>query len=60
MIRSTLRHVLAQARGQEDANDLASARSATVAALAAERAAVSRGWLSLGTDGPREALSAGL
>jgi predicted dehydrogenase len=60
MIRSTLRHVLAQARGQEDANDLASARGATAAALAAERAAVSRGWVSLGTDEPREALSAGL
>jgi hypothetical protein len=60
MVRSTLRHVLAQARGQEDANDLASARSATAAALAAERAAVSRGWVSLGTDGPREALSSGL
>src|SRR5205085_1192747 len=60
MIRSTLRHVLAQARGQEDANDLASARGATAAALAAERAAVSRGWVSLGTDEPREALSSSL
>src|ERR671937_610329 len=58
VIRSTLRHVLAQARGQEDANDLASARSATAAALAAERAAVSRGWVSLGTDGPRQTLEA--
>jgi predicted dehydrogenase len=58
MVRSTLRLVLEQARGQADANDLASARSATTAALAAERAAVSRGWVSLGSEGPREALEA--
>jgi predicted dehydrogenase len=61
LVRSTLRRVLAQARGQADeadANDLASARSATTSALAAERAAVSRSWVSLGADGPRDVLEA--
>jgi hypothetical protein len=47
--------VLAQAHGQGDATDLACARAATAAAVAAELAAVTRAWVRLDANGPLEA-----
>jgi len=55
MIRTTLRLVLAQTRGDGDANNLSTARMATATALAAEIAAQTRGWVAIGTEGPLEA-----
>jgi predicted dehydrogenase len=55
MVRMTLRVVLARARGQGDATDLASARAATAAAVAAELAAVTRTWVRIDANGPLEA-----
>jgi predicted dehydrogenase len=53
LIRTTLRQVLAQARGQAtDAMNLTAARTATATALAAEVAAVWRRWITVGADGP--------
>jgi predicted dehydrogenase len=59
MVRTTLRVVLAQARGQGDDTDLASARAATAAAVAAERAAVTRTWVRIDANGPLEATGMG-
>ena len=55
MVRTTLRVVLAQVRGQGDGTDLATARAATAAALAAELAAVTRAWVRIDANGPLEA-----
>jgi predicted dehydrogenase len=55
MVRTTLRVVLAQAHGQGDGTDLASARAATAAAVAAELAAVTRTWVRIDANGPLEA-----
>ena len=55
MVRTTLRVVLAKARGQGDGTDLASARAATAAAVAAELAAVTRVWVRIDANGPLEA-----
>jgi hypothetical protein len=59
MVRTTLRVVLAQARGQGDATDLASARAATAAAVAAELAAVTRTWVRIDANGPLDATGMG-
>src|SRR2546423_3900362 len=55
MVRTTLRVVLAKAQGQGDGTDLASARAATAAAVAAELAAVTRAWVRIDANGPLEA-----
>jgi predicted dehydrogenase len=55
MVRTTLRVVLAQAHGQGDSTDLATARAATAAAVAAELAAVTRTWVRIDANGPLEA-----
>src|ERR671933_797152 len=55
MVRTTLRVVLAKARGQGDGTDLASARAATATALAAELAALTRTWVRIDANGPLEA-----
>src|ERR687885_2160377 len=55
MVRTTLRVVLAKARGQGDVTDLASARAATAAAVAAELAAVTRAWVRIDANSPLEA-----
>ena len=55
MVRTTLRVMLAQARGQGDGTDLATARAATAAALAAELAAVTRAWVRIEANSPLEA-----
>jgi hypothetical protein len=47
--------VLAQARGQGDDTGLTTARAATVTALAAERAAITRAWVRIDANGPLEA-----
>jgi predicted dehydrogenase len=59
MVRTTLRVVLAQARGQGDGTDLATARAATAAAVAAELAAVTRAWVRIDANSPLEAMGMG-
>lgn len=55
MIRTTVRLVLAQARGEGDGNDLQTARIATATALAAEAAIGTREWVTIGAGGMLEA-----
>jgi predicted dehydrogenase len=59
MVRTTLRVVLAEARGQGDGTDLASARAATAAAVAAELAAVTRTWVRIDAHSPLDATEMG-
>jgi hypothetical protein len=59
MVRTTLRVVLAQAHGQGDGTDLASARAATAAAVAAELAAVTRTWVRIDANSPLDATGMG-
>src|SRR5919204_581318 len=59
MVRTTLRVVLAQAHGQGDGTDLASARAATAAAVAAELAAVTRAWVRIDAPGPLDVTGMG-
>lgn len=57
MIRGSLRLVLARARGETDDTGLGLARVATVTALAAEYAAASPGWVTVGIEEAVEAVS---
>jgi hypothetical protein len=59
MVRTTLRVVPAQARGQGDGTDLVTARAAMATALAAEFAAVTRAWVRIDANGPLEATGMG-
>jgi predicted dehydrogenase len=59
MVRTALRVVLAQVRGQGEGTDLATARAATATALAAELAAVARAWVRIDANGPLEATGVG-
>src|SRR5919199_254899 len=59
MVRTTLRVVLAKARGQGDGTDLATARAATATALAAELAAVTRAWVRIDAHRPLDATGMG-
>jgi hypothetical protein len=55
MVRAWLTSLLAQAQGQGDDTDLRTARAATITALAAERAAITRAWVRIEPNGPLEA-----
>jgi predicted dehydrogenase len=57
MIRASLRLVVSQARGEAGDSGLSMARVATATALAAECAAVSRGWVDIGPENVAEAAS---
>jgi hypothetical protein len=59
MVRTTLQVVLAQAHGQGDVTDLATARAATATALAAELAAITRAWVRIDANGPLETTGVG-
>ncbi len=56
MIRGSLRLVLARARGESDDTGLAAARLATATALAAECAALSRGWVTVEAEDDAQAV----
>jgi hypothetical protein len=59
MVRTTLRVVPAQARGQGDGTDLVTARTAMATALAAALAAVTRTWVRIGANSPLDATGMG-